>query len=310
MSDKIYIIGHKNPDLDSVAAAYAMATCKNAIENTDIYTPVIVDEINKETAFALEKFNFALPGKIEEIMGAKLILVDHNEFSQAIDGVEQAIILEIVDHHKIDFKYHEPIIVTTRPWGSCCTMVYQLFMKGKMNIDKNLAGLMLSAILVDTVITKSPTCLDIDRETIIELSAIAGIDDWQKFGMDIFKVRSSVSEMPVEAIIKSDFKDFIFKAGTFGIGQVETVDLEEYSSREEEILADLKNLKEQESYHTTILFITDIIKEGSKFFVVSDDIAGVEKAMNAKFVDQRAYLPGIMSRKKQVMPEMMDMFDK
>lgn len=310
MSEKIYVIGHKSPDLDSVAAAYAYASYKNKVENTDIYEAAVAGQLNKETIFALEKFCFSQPVVPTEMMGQKLILVDHNETSQSIDGSEQAIILEIIDHHKIDFKYHEPIAITTRPWGSSCTLIYQLFFKGKVGLEKNLAGLMLSAILVDTVITKSPTCTDIDKETIIELSKIAEIEDWQKFGMDLFKVRSSVSEMLIEEIIKSDFKEFILKVGTFAIGQVETVDLNEFSSREDEIMAELKKTKEQESYHSAILFITDIIQEGSKFFVVSDDIAGIEKAMNTKFTDGRAYIPGIMSRKKQVIPEIMDVFDK
>jgi len=308
--EKICIIGHKSPDIDSVAAAIAYSYFKNQAESTDKYVPRTAGKINKETEYALKKFGFDVPEILDNAAGKNLILVDHNEFIQAVDGIESAKIFEILDHHKIDFKYSEPIQFEVKPWGATCTKIADKLIYSKVEMDKNLAGLLLSAILVDTVITKSPTCTEKDREIISKLSEAAGIADWQEYGMELFKIRSAVKELSTDQIIKSDFKDFNLKQGKFGIGQIETVDLNDFAGREEDLLAELNKLRESGNYHTTILFITDIIKEGSKFLVATSDQEAVEKALGAKLENNRVYIPGIISRKKQVLPKFSEVFDK
>ncbi len=305
-----YVIGHKSPDLDSVAAAISLADLKNKLENTDEYIPAIAGEPNKETVYCLEKFGFKTPEKLETLKGQKVFLVDHNEESQIQDGFAEAEIVGVLDHHKINFKCEKPIEFKNFPWGSSATIIAQHFFWKEITIDKNLAGLLLSAALVDTVITKSPTCTEIDKEIIGKLSEISGIVDWQEFGMEIFKVRGAVSEMSSEAIIKNDFKDFDFKAGKFGIGQIETVDLNDFASREEELLAGLEKLKEEGGYHSIILFITDIMQEGSKFLIATSDKEAMEKVLKNKLAENKFYLPGVMSRKKQVVPMLSEVFDK
>lgn len=309
MEEKIFVIGHKSPDLDSVAAAISYAKLKNQLEKTDRYAPAIAGETNKETDFALEKFWQNKPDILESAKGKKLILVDHNEASQSVNGREEAEIVEVLDHHKVDFSYGEPIRFTVEPIGSSCSMIYKLYTKNQVEIDKNLAGLMLSAVLVDTVITKSPTCTEEDKRIIDGLSRIAGIGDWQSFGMEVFKVRSSVAQLSAADIIKSDYKDFVFKQGKFGIGQVETADLNEIRPREEELLKELEDIRVKEGYHSVVLFITDIIKEGSQFLVASSDMGAVEKALGAKIEDGRVFIDGIISRKKQVAPKFSERFD-
>jgi manganese-dependent inorganic pyrophosphatase len=293
-----------------VAAAIAYARYKNSVEKTDVYTPAIAEEINRETKYVLEKFSLPKPERLDNAKNKNIILVDHNEFSQAVDGIEEAKILEIVDHHKMDFKYGEPITITTRPWGSSCSIIYRIYQGRQIKIDKALAGLMLSAALVDTVITKSPTCTDRDVEIIHQLSRLAEVASWQEFGMEIFKVRSSVSELSPAEILKSDFKDFTTAQGKIGIGQVETVELKEIEPHEDEIMEVMSDLKKTAQYHSIILFITDIIKEGSKFLVVTEDESGFEEAMGAKPENGKVYIPGIISRKKQVAPKIMKVFDK
>ncbi|MDD4332543.1 MAG: manganese-dependent inorganic pyrophosphatase [Patescibacteria group bacterium] len=310
MSQSIFIIGHKSPDLDSVAAAIAYADLKNKLENTSKYAPRVAGEINRETKYALEKFGFNAPEILANAASENLILVDHNEAIQSSDGIAEAKILEIIDHHKVDFKYAEPIKVLIEPWGASCSIIFNEFKKNNIAFDKNLAGLMLSAVLVDTVITKSPTCTEIDKTIIEELSRIAEIDDWKNFGMEIFKVRASVSELTAEQIIKSDFKDFNYKSGKVGIGQVETVDLNDFGAREDELMKALVDLKNKEGYQGVILFITDIIQEGSKFFVAIDDLEKMEEALGAKLENGKVYIPGIISRKKQVLPKFSEVFDK
>lgn len=307
---KTYIIGHKSPDLDSVAAAIAYANLKNKQENTDKYIPAAAGELNKETIYALNKFSITEPKILENAAGAELILVDHNEFTQAINGVEQAKIVEVLDHHKIDFKNREPIAFKVLPWGASCSIIAQMYFWKEETLDKNLAGLMLAAILVDTVITKSPTCTEYDRKIIEKLAETAEIKNWKEFGMEIFKVRSSVSELSNADIIKTDFKDFNLKAGKFGIGQIETVDLNDFSGREDDIIAELENLRETENYHSAILFITDIIKEGSQFLVATTEQKKIEQALGAKLENNKVYIDGIISRKKQIAPKFSEIFDK
>lgn len=310
MSQKIYIIGHKYPDLDSVIASISYATLKNQLEKTKKYHPAITGEINKITKFVLKKYNFNKPKILENIKNKKIILVDHNEFSQSAKGVEKAKIIEILDHHKVNFQYSEPIKFTTLPLGSTNSIIYNLNKKHNIKINKNMAGIMLSAILDDTVITKSPTCTEIDKKIIKELSKLAKIDNWKKYGIEMFKIKSNVSDKTAQEIIKLDFKDFNFKAGKFGIGQIETVDLLELKKREEELLKKLTKLKNTENYHSVILFITDIIKEGSLFLIATNDQKKIEQALKAKLENNKVYINGIISRKKQVIPKFNNIFDK
>ncbi len=307
--EKVYVIGHKSPDLDSIAAAISYANLKNVLEQTNKYIPARAGDLNKETKYLLEKLQLNNPELLSEAKGKNLILVDHNEFSQAVEGIEEAKIQEILDHHKVNFQYSEPIYFTIKPWGASCSIITQMYFDANIEINKSLASLMLGAILVDTVITKSPTCTDKDKEIIEQLAKLADIDDWKNYGLEIFKVRSSVSELSAAEIIKSDYKDFNFKAGKFGIGQVETVDLSEFDDRREEIIEELEKIRQEGGYHTVILFITDIIKEGSLFLVSTQDPEGIEKALNTKLDDNQTYLDGVISRKKQVAPKLTQFFD-
>jgi len=283
---------------------------KNSLENTDRYIPAVAGVINKESRYALDKFGFDIPEKLDSIAQKTVILVDHNELSQSAEGIKEAFVVEILDHHKLDFKNSEPIAVTIKPWGASCTLICDLYMNNTVAIDKNLAGLMLSAILVDTVITKSPTCTEIDEEIINRLSGVAGIDDWEKFGMDIFKVRSDISDLSDLEIIKSDFKDFIFNDNKFGIGQVETADLKQFESREGKLLEQMEEMMSSDNYHSVVLFLTDIVNVGSKFLVVSKETSKVEEALGSKLENKKVYIPGVVSRKKQVAPKFSKVFDK
>ncbi len=307
---QVFIIGHKSPDLDSVAGVISYAKLKNAIEKTKKYIPVITENINKETKYSLRKFNFNTPKILKSAKNKKIILVDHNEFSQAVLDIEESQIIEIIDHHKLNFKYNEPIQINIKPWGSVCSIICQEFFNYNIKINKNLAGLMLSAILIDTVITKSPTCTKKDVKIIEQLANIAKINNWKNFGMELFKVRSSVSELSEIEIIKSDYKDFLLKARKFGIGQVETVNLKGFDCRQKKILEELKKIKNKNNYHTVILFLTDIIDEGSLFLVATDNLKNIEKAFNKKFNNNKAYIKGIISRKKQVIPKLSKIFGK
>ncbi len=308
--EKIYIIGHTSPDLDTVASAIAYANLKNQLTKTENYLPVIAGEVNAETDFALKKFHFEKPSILESLAQKKVILVDHNENSQSLKGREKAEIIEVLDHHKVDFSYSKPIVFKVFPLGASATIIARCYEKNNLEISKEIAGLLLSAILVDTVITKSPTCTEEDIKYIEKLAKIAQIEDWRAYGLELFKIRSSVNTKTPEEIIKGDFKDFNFKQGKIGIGQVETVDLSDFDDLKENLLKKLKEIQEKENYHSVILFITDIMKEGSLFLVAGKDLSKIEDALGEKLKNNEVYIPGIISRKKQVAPKFMEIFDK
>lgn len=308
MNKNIYIVGHKSPDLDSVAGTVAYAKYKNKIENTDIYIPAIAGNINKETKFALGKFNFEIPEIIENASDKNIILVDHNEFIQAVDGIENAKIYEILDHHKVNFSYLNPIKINIEAWGASCTIIANLFFDNNIEVDENTAGLMLSAILIDTVISKSPTSTQIDVTTMDKLAELANIKDWKQYGMELFKVRSDMSDMSDLEVLKSDYKDFDIDGKKIGIGQVESADLSLFETRVEGILKEIEKIKKNESYFAVIFFITDIINEGSLFLVKTDDENSFKEAFGKELVENKAYIEKIISRKKQVAPKLIEVY--
>ncbi len=310
MNNKIYVIGHKSPDLDSVAAAITYANLKNKISNTENYVPAVAGEVNQVTKFILEKYGFEMPEILGTAKNKKIILVDHNEETQVVDGGNEAELVEILDHHKVNFSYSDPIEILVKPWGSSNSIIYKKYLENNIEISKKLAGLMLSAVLDDTVITKSPTCTEIDKIIIVELAGLAGVEDWKEYGMEMFKVKSSVADFSAEEIVKLDYKDFELGAGKFGIGQVETVDLSEFDGKEDDLIKGMKALQEKENYHSVVLLITDIINEGSRVLIVTNDQEKCEKALGEKIVNNKAYVKGLMSRKKQIVPPFTEIFSK
>ncbi len=310
MNKNIYVIGHKSPDLDCVVAAVAYANFKNKKNKVTNYIPAIVSDVNLETRYLFEKTGVAEPMILENVSDEKLILVDHNEKIQSIDNVESAEIIEILDHHKVVFSGDSPIEFCVKPWGASCTIIADKYFRDNIEIDEKIAKLMLGAILVDTVISKSPTCTDKDIEIINKLTGICGISDWKDFGMEIFKIRSNVSMLSSLEIVKNDYKDFELKAGKFGIGQVETVSLDDFKDKESELLEELEKIKIEGDYHSVILFITDIINEGSLFLIASQEMGKIEEALGEKVDSNKVYIKGIVSRKKQVAPKFNKIFDK
>jgi manganese-dependent inorganic pyrophosphatase len=308
MNEKIYVIGHKSPDLDSVAAAITYASYKNIVTNTKSYIPAVAGEINQVTKFILDKYGFEIPEVLINAKDEKIILVDHNEESQMVDGGGEAEIIEVLDHHTINFSHSSPIEITIKPWGSSNSIIYKRYLENGIKISKEIAGLMLSAILDDTVITKSPTCTKIDEIIIAELAGLVGVPDWKDYGMEMFKVKASVSGMSADEIIKMDYKDFELGAGKFGIGQVEVVDLSEFDEKEDDLINSMKELQEKDDYHSVILLITDIINEGSRVLIVTRDQEKSEEALGEKIENNKTYVKGLMSRKKQIVPPFTEIF--
>ncbi len=302
----LYVFGHKAPDTDSICSAIAYAYLKNKL-GTEA-EPCRLGEVNSETKLVLERFNAEKPKMLESAEGKDVILVDHNEFEQSAKGIERANILEIVDHHKMKFSWDKPITIITLPWGSTATIITKLFSYHRIEIPREIAGLLLSAILSDTVIFRSPTCTEIDREVAKKLAETAGIDNVQEWGIKMFRAKSAIAEKSARDIIFNDYKVYDFSGRKVLIGQIEVVSDEEVLERKEEILEEMERLRQEENYYAVLLMVTDIMKQGSTLLLASESSEPFEKAFNAKFEQSSAYLQGVMSRKKQVVPPLERVF--
>ncbi len=230
----------------------------------------------------------------------KVILVGHNETRQAVNGVEEADVVEIVDHHRIaDVMTANPIQFLNLPVGSTATIVTMEFRRHDIEIPRSIAAVLLSAIMTDTVILKSPTATAVDREQVAYLSAILE-EDPTEFGLRVFKTRGGDDTMPVEKLVEADSKEFQLGDYTVLIAQHETVDLPAVMAREEEMMAHMQSLRELHGYEFVLLMVTDIMAEGSQF-VVEGNRRIVERVFNIELPEEGGvWMPGVLSRKKQV----------
>lgn len=302
----VYVVGHKSPDTDSVTSAIAYAELKKAMGVDAV--PAMQGELNPEASLVLEKFGFAAPEIMTDGAGKQLILVDHSDLIQAPDNMDSAELVEVVDHHKIgDVTTNNPILFNAQPVGCTCTVIKQLFEINKVAIPQNIAGIMLAAILSDTVLFKSPTTTDADRVACEELAKIAGVTDMEALAMEMFKAKSAVEGVPMRDLIFRDYKDFDMKGNKVGCGQLELVDLSLVAGIRDQLFEELKNVK-SEGRHTVLLMLTDIMKEGTDLMIVSDDPSLVEKAYGVKIDGQTVWIDGMMSRKKQTIPPLQEAF--
>ncbi len=306
----VYVVGHMNPDTDSVCSAIVFAYLLNQwkekgglLKIDGKAVPVIQGEPNPETKFVLEKFNVETPEILEDAEGKKVALVDFSEVSQAPKNIDKAEIIAIVDHHKIgDITTPNPILFVNLPVGCTATVLKKLFDWTGVEIPENLAGLMLSSILSDTVIFKSATTTDLDRKVAEELAKIVGIENIEEFGIEVKAKLSAIEGLSARDILMRDFKDFDMSGNKVGIGQIELVDVKLVEGRKDELIEEMKKLKEEGNYHTIAFMLTDIIKEGTELLVVTDDPGVIEKAFGKKLEGYSVWLEGVMSRKKQVVP--------
>jgi len=296
-----YIFGHTTPDSDSIVGAISLSYLKNMLgEDTQ---PSRQGEVNPETKWILEKFAYEAPQLKTEYAGENVYLIDFMESSQSPKDIAEATILGIVDHHKLgDLKTDAPLEMWVRPVGCSNTIVKEMFDHYNIEIPKNLAGMMMCAILSDTVIFKSPTCTKADTKACKELAEIAEITDYKSVGMDMFIVKSDVLTATPRELVLRDFKDFNMGGKTIGVGQLEVVDLSVFDNMKEDLFTAMKELKEEGSRDSLLLLLTDIMQEGSQLLVLSDDSSKIENAFDMKLEESQAWLKGVMSRKKQIIP--------
>ncbi len=297
------VFGHKNPDTDSVCAAIALADLKKKL-GEDI-APAAQGELNPESKFVLDKFGVAAPAVVTSYAGKDVYLVDHSDLAQSPDDLKEANILGIVDHHKLgDVTTGQPLECWIWPVGCTCTVISRMYKYLGVEIPKDIAGIMLCAILSDTVIFKSATCTDEDKAVCAELSEICGESNLEALGIEMFKVKSAVEGTPIRELVFRDYKDFNMSGKGVGVGQLELVDLSIVDGIKAKLEKDIRDLKAEKGHHSVLLMLTDIMKEGTELLVASDDESVIEKAFGVAPKDGKAWLPGIMSRKKQIIPDL------
>lgn len=299
----ILIFGHKNPDTDTICSAISYSYLKKQL-GLDTQA-VRLGELNDETRFALEYFKVETPDLISSLTsGQQVILVDHNEFQQSADGIEEAAILEVVDHHRIDnFKTADPIYYRAEPVGCTATILLKLFKERDVIITQAIAGLLLSAIISDSLLFKSPTCTEEDKLAAIELAKIAQVD-MNEYGLQMLKAGASTADKSVETLINLDAKAFTMGEYKVAVAQINTVDVDEVFERQADFEAAIQKEIEANGYGLFVFVVTDILNSDSKVLALGAQTQAIKKAFDVELDNNTAILKGVVSRKKQVVPQL------
>lgn len=305
-----FVIGHKNPDTDSICSAIGYAAFKRA-DTGEEYEARRAGELNPETQFVLDHFGLQAPELLESAAGQELILVDHNEKEQAVDGLTEGHINEILDHHKVgDIQTPDPIYFLIRPVGCTGTIVYDHFKKAGLVPEKDVAGALCSAILSDTLAFRSPTCTPADKEAAEALAKLAGIEDIQEYAKAMLKAGSNMGDKTDEEIFNLDYKKFTAGSTTYGVGQVTSVDADELKVLKERMTGYMNNNLEKQGVDMLFFMLTDVLDESSELICAGE---GAEKAASEAFTSaeaDRMYLKGVVSRKKQIIPQLTEVLSR
>ena len=303
--DKIYITGHKNPDTDTIMSALVAEYLYTHLGYN--VEAIKQGELNPETKFAIEKTGLRIPNTITKLTkNSKVILVDHNNPMESLENITELNITNIIDHHAIKLDLGSPTYVRTEPVGCTATILFKMFRENSIEIPKNIALAMLSAIISDSLLFKSPTCTDEDKKVASELEKIAGINK-EEYGMEMLKAGTDLSSYSIEEILNIDRKTAVYGNYKASINQVMTADVEETLKLKEELEKGMQKIIEEENLDLFMLLITDIINSDSTVIALGNKIGAVEKGYNVTLNNNMAVLKGVVSRKKQVVPIITDM---
>ena len=307
--EKVLVFGHKSPDTDSICSTLAMANLQTKLRGEEVI-PCRLGELNEETKYALKYFEVEAPKFIEKVEeGQNVILVDHNEFSQSVAGIENAKIIAVVDHHRINnFQTSEPLFYYAQPVGCTATILLELFKANNIEIEPKIAGLMLSAIISDTLLLKSPTTTDKDKKAVEELAKIANVDI-SKYGLDMLKAGTDISEFTPFQVINMDSKEFDDEHIKFEISQVNAIDLNSVFSRQSELENAIQKEIDDKNLDFYMFAATDILNANSKIIAMGRKANTVEKAFGVNLENNTAILNNVVSRKKQMLPNILNNLD-
>ena len=300
---KTYIFGHKNPDTDSIISSIVMANFEKEMGNTEAVA-CRLGNINKETEFVLNYVGIEKPELIEDLEdGAEVIIVDTANPGELIPNLSNVKIKKIVDHHQVLINTGYPLFYRAEPVGCTETIMYKLYKENGIKIDKKIAILMMSAIISDTLLLKSPTTTEDDKKALKELVEIAEID-YNTYGMDMLKAGTDLSSFSIEEILSLDAKAINLKEVKSIIAQVNTASIPEVMKIKRDLEEGMNKIIEKENLDLFMLLITDIVNSNTQTIALGRAAGLVEKAYKVNLEDNTALLEGVVSRKKQVVPIM------
>lgn len=305
---KVLIFGHQNPDTDAIGAAIAYAALERKL-GVDAEA-VALGAPNEETQFALDHFKLAAPRVIQTVKNETedVMLVDHNEFQQSVADIAEVNILSVVDHHRIaNFETASPLYYRAEPVGCTSTIILKLYQEHDMEIAPEVAGIMLSAIISDTLLFKSPTCTPEDVAASHELAKIADVD-LESYGLEMLKAGTNLADKTTTDLLDLDAKSFVMGDKTIRIAQVNTVDLEEVFVRQSELEKTMAEMNQANGYDLFIFVVTNILDSDSEILTIGEPLAKVEEAFEVSLDNHRAFLKGVVSRKKQVVLPLQKVF--
>jgi manganese-dependent inorganic pyrophosphatase len=305
---KVLIFGHKNPDTDTICSAITYSDLKNKLGfQTE---PIRLGTISGETQFVLDYFKVEAPRLVEKVAAEtkEVILVDHNEFQQSADDITDVQVKEVIDHHRVaNFETKDPLYFRVEPVGCTATILNKMYKENGISIEKEIAGLMLSAIISDTLLLKSPTCTQQDVDAAHELASIAGVDIIE-YGLEMLKAGADLSDKTVEQLISIDSKVFPMGNAKVEVAQVNAVDTNDILARQKEIESALEKVVIEKELDLFLLVVTDILKNDSVALAIGKASNKVEQAFNVTLDNNTALLEGVVSRKKQIVPPLTEAF--
>ena len=308
---KFLVFGHQNPDTDAIASSYGWAHLEREVFGRDAEA-VALGTPNEETAFALEYFGVTAPRVVESAKAEgvnQVILTDHNEFQQSIADIKEVEVAAVIDHHRVaNFETANPLYMRLEPVGSASSIVYRAFKENGVTPPKEVAGLLLSGLISDTLLLKSPTTHATDPQVAAELAEIAGVN-LEEYGLALLKAGTNLASKSAEELINIDAKTFALNGSNVRVAQVNTVDIAEVLERQEEIEVAMTAAIVSEGYSDFVLMITDIVNSNSEIVALGSNMDKVEAAFNFKLENNHAFLAGAVSRKKQVIPQLTDAFN-
>lgn len=303
---KVLVFGHKNPDTDAITSAISYAYLQNQLGFEA--EAVALGEVGEETQYALDHFSVPAPRVVETVANEtdKVMLVDHNEFQQSVNDIADVEVLSVVDHHRVsNFETANPLYYRAEPVGCTNTIIAKLYKEKEVAIPKEIAGLMLSAIVSDTLLFKSPTCTDEDVAIAKELAAIADVDI-DSYGLEMLKAGTDLSNKSAAELLDMDAKSFPMGDKNVRVAQINVVDVNDVLSIQAELEQEMLNENHSKNYDLFVLIVTNILDSDSVILALGNPINAVEEAFNVTLENNRALLKGVVSRKKQVVPQLTD----
>ncbi|WP_206832603.1 manganese-dependent inorganic pyrophosphatase [Alicyclobacillus fructus] len=307
---KRLIFGHQNPDTDAITSAIAYAHLKREL-GEDV-EPVALGEPNPETQFVLGHFGVSAPRVVEGVASEvdEVILVDHNERQQSAPDIDKVKVVEVIDHHRIaNFETADPLYYRAEPVGCTATILDKLYKEKNVSIPRHVAGIMLSAIISDTLLLKSPTCTEEDVRAARELAEVAGVK-LEEYGLQMLKAGADLSQKTVEELLTLDAKEFQMGSHKVEIAQVNAVDVNDVLAKKADILQAIEKKIADKGLDLFFFVVTDILNNDSVGVALGRAAHAVEEAYGVKLEDHQALLKGVVSRKKQIVPVLTDVLSK